>query len=1070
LNRRVAAALTGALFTLVALLGLALFGQTGRLGLRLQPNSPLLSKNGPLAGRVSFVSNTSLAEADADDDAPAPPVPSNYDLSAHQTLSRVILLIRENYVEPDRIKPYDMFLAALDYIQKTVPEVMVDDTEAPTRITVSAGTVSQAFDLGGLDQLWEVTMALRDIFRFLQTRISDPTQRRDIEYAAINGMLSTLDPHSVLLKPESFDEVKLQTKGEFGGLGIVISLRDGALTIISPIEGTPASQAGLKAKDKIVKIGEESTMNMGLDEAVQRLRGKPGSKVTMWIQRKNFTEPKKFILPRAIIKIESVASEMLPDGVGYVKLKSFQGNSFDDLQAHLEKLRKKNHDKELKGLVLDMRNNPGGLLDQAILISDRFIDKGPLVITVGEGNRKREVKSAHATASDRTFPIVVLLNGGSASASEIVSGALKNHDRAVVIGQQSFGKGSVQVLYDFKDRSALKLTIAQYLTPGDLSIQSVGITPDVQIVPAVVETGNIHLFVDDDSPREKDLEKHLDQHGAVSQVGPSQQIKITYLLPKEKKDIAKAAPGAVATAAPAAAAAADEDEPLPGAFEFDFETHLAHDVLVQAKSFDRRAILKEAMPLFAARAQEQEDIITRRLGELGVDWKPAPTRAEEGAPKAEVQIKTNAFAAPAVSGSVLKLTGSVHNSGTAPLYRVYGVTSSDNPLLKGLEFMFGKVLPGETRTWDIQIKLPADMSSRADSVTLSLGDHRGVTRDVTGVAFVHIAEQKHPRFAFNYRVDDAAHGNGDGALQLGEQVNLVVRVQNLGPGVADDVTVTLKNLSGKSLFLDQGRVKVGKLAVGEEKTATLSFSVKGQAATADMRLLMWDSLLGAPLSETLKLPVLEARRAKTDDFGLKAGHGGESVAIYAGATEQMPLLGHVKAGTVLHGDARFAGWYRVATPGSVPGFVRSADAEVSRARKASPAGFKAAPGVTTPNITVALPSLVVPGEVLRLQATLNDERRLKDVFVFINEKKVYYRSLEDAKHTDRGVQASIDVPLKLKEGANQVAVVVREDDDMIARKIFGVFRTSAKQALPPPAAAHRPAGQTASKPLPAPAP
>jgi carboxyl-terminal processing protease len=1067
LNRRVAAAFTGALFTLVALLGLALFGQMERFGLRLQPSDAPVSKIGPLAGRVSFVSNSSVAEADADDDTPAPPVPGNYDLSAHQTLSRVILLIRENYVEPDRIKPYDMFLAALDYIQKTVPEVMVDDTEAPTRITVSAGTVSQAFDLGGLDQLWEVTMALRDIFRFLQTRISDPTQRRDIEYAAINGMLSTLDPHSVLLKPESFDEVKLQTKGEFGGLGIVISLRDGALTIISPIEGTPASQAGLKAKDKIVKIGEESTMNMGLDEAVQRLRGKPGSKVTMWIQRKNFTEPKKFILPRAIIKIESVASEMLPDGIGYVKLKSFQGNSFDDLQAHLRKLREKNHDKELKGLVLDMRNNPGGLLDQAILISDRFIDKGPLVITVGEGNRKREVKSAHASPSDRTFPIVVLLNGGSASASEIVSGALKNHDRAVVIGQQSFGKGSVQVLYDFKDRSALKLTIAQYLTPGDLSIQSVGISPDVQIVPAVVETGNIHLFVDDDSPREKDLEKHLDQHGAVSQVGPSQQIKITYLLPKEKKEHAVAAPGAVATAVPAPA---EEEEPLPGAFVFDFETHLAHDVLLQAKSFDRKAILKEAMPLFAARAQEQEDIITKRLGELGVDWKPAPARAEEGAPRAEVQIKTNAFAAPVVAGSMLKLTGSVHNSGTAPLYRVYGVTSSDNPLLKGQEFMFGKVLPGETRTWDIEIKLPADMSSRADSVTLALGDHRGVTRDVSGVAFVHIAEQKHPRFAFNYRVDDAAHGNGDGALQLGEQVNLVVRVQNLGPGVADDVTVTLKNLSGKELFLDQGRVKVGKLAVGEEKNATLSFTVKGPTATADMRLLMWDSLLGAPLSETLKLPVLEARRAKAEDYGLKAGHGGDSVAIYAGATEQMPLLGHVKAGTVLHGDARFTGWYRVATPGAVPGFVRSADAEISRARKATPAGFKAATGVTTPTITVALPSLVVPGEVLRLQATINDERRLKDVFVFINEKKVYYRSLEDAKHTDKGVQASIDVPLKLKEGANQVAVVVREDDDMIARKIFGVFRTSSKQAPMPPGAALRPAVQIAPKTAPAHAP
>lgn len=186
----------------------------------------------------------------------SPEIDEAYDLTAHQSLSRVILLIRENYVEPDRIKPYEMFLAALDYIQRTVPEVMVDDGQAPARITVSVGSTAQTFDLGGLDQLWEVTMALRDIFRFLQNHVTDPVKRRDIEYAAINGMLSTLDPHSILLKPENFDEIKLSTRGEFGGLGIVISIRDGGLTIIAPIEGTPAGMAGLRAKDKIVKIGE----------------------------------------------------------------------------------------------------------------------------------------------------------------------------------------------------------------------------------------------------------------------------------------------------------------------------------------------------------------------------------------------------------------------------------------------------------------------------------------------------------------------------------------------------------------------------------------------------------------------------------------------------------------------------------------------------------------------------------------------------------------------------------------------------------------------------------------------
>ncbi|MBI3178673.1 MAG: PDZ domain-containing protein, partial [Deltaproteobacteria bacterium] len=402
--------------------------------------------------------NASLAAGASLDDGPVPVIGASYDLSAHQTLSRVVILIKENYVDPERIRPYEMFMAALDHIEKTVAEVIVDASQAPRQVTVHVGDNEHVFDLerlGGLDQLWEVTLALRDIFRFIQRHITDPAQRREIEYAAINGMLSSLDPHSILLKPESFDEVKLSTKGEFGGLGIVISIRDAALTIISPIEGTPAARAGLKSKDQIVRIGEESTINMGLDEAVNRLRGKPGTKVNIWVLRKGWTEAKRFALTRAVIKIESVASEPLADGIGYLKIKSFQSNTFEDLDAHLERLRQKNGGR-LKGLVLDLRNNPGGLLDQAILVSDRFVAEGPLVITVGEGNRKRDVKSAHASGTDADYPIAVLVNGGSASASEIVSGALKNHDRAVVIGQQTFGKGSVQVLYDFKDKSALK--------------------------------------------------------------------------------------------------------------------------------------------------------------------------------------------------------------------------------------------------------------------------------------------------------------------------------------------------------------------------------------------------------------------------------------------------------------------------------------------------------------------------------------------------------------------------------------------------------------------------------------
>ena len=843
-------------------------------------------------------------------------------------------------------------------------------------------------------------------------------------------MLSTLDPHSVLLKPESFDEVKLTTKGEFGGLGIVISIRDGSLTVMSPIDGTPASKAGIKAKDKIVKIGEESTVNMGLDEAVQRLRGKPASKVVMWILRKGWTEPRKFVLARAIIKIESVTSELLADGVGYIKIKSFQGNTYDDLQAHLDKLKAKNGGQEIKGLVLDLRNNPGGLLDQAILISDRFIERGPLVITVGEGNRKREVKSAHYSGNESAYPIAVILNGGSASASEIVSGALKNHDRAFVIGQQSFGKGSVQVLYDFKDRSALKLTIAQYLTPGDISIQSVGITPDVQIVPSVIEKDGVHLFVDDDAPREKDLERHLDQRGSTSVVAAS-QVRITHLLPKEKEKNATA----------------EEEMPLDNATN-DYETQLARDVLMHAKSVNRKEILKQSLPLFQARADDQEKVIEIRLKELGVDW----SRGEgTGAPKAELVFTTSAGSGSIEAGSTLTLTGTVKNVGDAPLYRVYGVSTSDNPLFKNLEFMFGKINPNESRTWEQKIKLPADMVARADSVTLALSDMRAVSKDIRLAALVSIVEQKRPRFAYTFHLDDVAHGNGDGVLQVGEAAELKVNVKNLGPGKAEDVTVTLKNMSGKNVFLEQGRDKLGTINVGESRVASMKFSVKAALPTVNLRLSMWDSTLGAAMSEELKLPVVDTRKAKLEARALRVDKAGE-VDVFSGASDAMAVQGFAKTGTVLHSDASFGDWYRVEA-GATPGFVRQSDVAVAKGVKPTKNGIRATIPATAPYITLDLPSMIVTGEIMRLQASITDERKLKDLFVFVNNKKIYYRSLDDLKKTDKGVRATLDVPLHLKAGANDIAVVAREDDELVARKIFGVYRSEPKvaegKAMPP---------------------
>ncbi|NIA08529.1 MAG: PDZ domain-containing protein [Nitrospiraceae bacterium] len=312
----------------------------------------------------------------------------------------------------------------------------------------------------------------------------EKVQPQKLIYGAIQGMLTSLDPHSSFMRPEGYKELQVETKGSFTGIGIEITLRDGILTVISPIEGTPAYKTGLKSKDKILKIEGKSTRNMTLIQAVKLLRGPKGSKVTISIYREGWTRLKDVTLTRDVIPIKSVHSRMLEKGYGYVRISAFQDKTGSDLEDALEKLEK---DNGLKGLVLDLRNNPGGLLNQAVKVADTFLDKGLIVYTDGRIKEQRMRFVAHLNRHRHDYPMVVLVNGGSASASEIVAGALQDQKRALIVGTQTFGKGSVQTIIPLEDGSAVRLTTARYYTPSGRSIQAEGITPDI-VVPFIPPT------------------------------------------------------------------------------------------------------------------------------------------------------------------------------------------------------------------------------------------------------------------------------------------------------------------------------------------------------------------------------------------------------------------------------------------------------------------------------------------------------------------------------------------------------------------------------------------------------
>jgi carboxyl-terminal processing protease len=317
---------------------------------------------------------------------------------------------------------------------------------------------------------------------------------------ALQGLMSNLDAHSSYLNTKNFESLKIQTNGEFGGLGITVGMRDGALTVISPIEGTPADKAGLKAGDIILRIDGESSLNMSIDDAVNVMRGKPGTPITLTIVRKGESDPLEVEIIRDIIKIQSVYAKQIGEDILYIRVTSFDKKVVEDVSKELKK--HMGHD---KGIILDLRNNPGGLLDQSVGLVDLFVDEGDIVSQKGRDASEDRVFSASASNTLTKAPLVVLINEGSASASEIVSGALQDHKRAVLIGQKTFGKGSVQVILPITENEAIKLTIARYYLPSGRTIQAVGVTPDINVLAGEIKNHENKFKI-----KESDLKKHLE--------------------------------------------------------------------------------------------------------------------------------------------------------------------------------------------------------------------------------------------------------------------------------------------------------------------------------------------------------------------------------------------------------------------------------------------------------------------------------------------------------------------------------------------------------------------------------
>jgi carboxyl-terminal processing protease len=355
------------------------------------------------------------------------------------------------------------------------------------------------------EEAYEELKVFSDVIELIEREYVDEVDTKELIQKAIQGMVQSLDPHSSLLPLEAYEDLRIDTKGKFTGIGIHITMQDGFVTVISPIEDTPAYKAGIKARDRIIKVDGESTRD--LREAVKMMRGPKGTKVVVTILRERVKKPLEFELIRAVIPIQSVKSIKLEPGYGYIRLSNFTGTTTNEMEKALDKL--ENPDVPLKGLILDLRNNGGGLLNQSIKVSDLFLDDGKILSIKGRNKKNTKVFKATASGKARDYPLVVLINGGSASASEIVAGALQDHKRALILGTTSFGKGSVQTVETLRDGAGLKLTIARYYTPNDRSIQAKGIEPDIYLKLRRLDPKEISKK-DEGLLKEKDLANHLE--------------------------------------------------------------------------------------------------------------------------------------------------------------------------------------------------------------------------------------------------------------------------------------------------------------------------------------------------------------------------------------------------------------------------------------------------------------------------------------------------------------------------------------------------------------------------------
>ena len=989
---------------------------------------------------------------------------SAHEISSLQITNRVLLQLQENYVDATRFDPVYMLASALDELQKAVPELLIvfdkKVTDHPTKIDVTLVGNSRSFSLEHIDSLWDMSLRMREILLFIEKDLPKDAKKRELEYTLINGMLKTLDPHSVILSPDVYKEFLEGNRGKFGGLGIAVRMINGVLVIMEPMPGNPpAVRAGLLTGDQILAIDGTPTLNMNISEAVDMLKGEPATTVRLTVMRKGWEAAKDFEVVREEIQIPSIESADLGDQIAYVKLKSFQGNSQRDFLNALKSMTEKMG--SIHGLVLDLRGNPGGLLDQAVQIADDFLLSGTIVTTVGSADRYRKPYSASIKTTQPAYPIVILIDSSSASASEIVAGALQNNDRALILGDTSFGKGSVQVLYDLPDKSALKLTIAQYLTPGDRSIQSVGIVPDIKLVPMYVEEDRYDLYPKIWERREASLGAHLDSQHADKDAVSSYALR--YLSNRVDLDDTSPDEDTVLTIEDIdRLVSRQQKEEKPSQ---DPQIRIAKRILrlMASNEISRQTMLETYAPNATIFETEESAALKEHLAPLGMDWSMGEQPSVDALRQAlDISLSTvcvprdgdgdacaSSVNVPSENryeaGATFKVKARVTNQGAEPVYRLIGLSESSFGAADDKEFIIGRLDPGETVIRELTLKTNRAQSSRLDhfSVTWFVDEGTPVPREALKKVSMDMSTiaRPQPSFKINYAILDTSEtGMGNSLLDDNERVTVRVWVSNEGAGTAEKPLVYLKNKS-PLIKLVEARSETEALEPGQ--TVARDFIFTTDTLTSEsipLELHVYDKTSTQMLVE--KVSFMTSRQSSLADTVPKSADQNYRVVseapLLVSPQAQANSLQKLPADTVVHADATLQSYAHVEA-GSVTGWVDMAWLEATHEGMTPLSQTTIA---TIPRVILDPDRpLSVTTDTYPLHVRLETYAPLKDYYVYVftienhtlQSTKVAYQKLSPD-------QTSFTADIPIKPGVNRIRLYVRDEKNSEAYETFQVYK------------------------------